>query len=413
MPVFEFKGFREGGKVVTGVRDAENARALRALLRKEGIFLTEVTAERAAAGSVGAGGTVKNLKLKQFFTGRIKTSDIAILTRQLATLLGAGIPLVEALIALIDQVDHDRLKTIVTQVKDRVNEGSSLADALAEHPRAFSTLYVNMVRSGEHSGALDVVLIRLADFTEAQARLRSKVMGTMLYPAIMMVVGFGIVSILMTVVIPKISQMFTDMGATLPLVTRILIGIADFAREQWWLVLLLAALGGWGFVRWKRTEKGRAKWDAFVLRLPVVGPLVRMLAIARFSRTLATLLQSGVPLLTSMNIVKALVTNTVLSDVIEKARESIREGESIAGPLRRSGEFPPLVYHMIAIGERSGQLEEMLTNVANAYDAQVDTRIAALTSLLEPIMIVMMGAVIAFMVFSVLMPILQMNTMVG
>lgn len=413
MPVFEYKGFREGGKAVTGVRDAENARALRALLRKEGIFLTEVTAERAAAGSVGVGGTAKNLKLKQLLTGRIKAVDIAVLTRQLATLLGAGIPLVEALIALIDQVDHDRLKTIVTQVKDRVNEGSTLADALAEHPRAFSPLYVNMVRSGEHSGALDVVLVRLADFTEAQARLRSKVMGTMLYPAIMMLVGFGIVSILMTVVIPKISQMFTDMGATLPLMTRILIGSADFVQERWWLVLGLLAVGLFAFLRWKRTENGRAKWDAILLKVPVMGPLIRMLAIARFSRTLSTLLQSGVPLLTSMNIVKALVTNTVLSEVIEKARESIREGESIAGPLRRSGEFPPLVYHMIAIGERSGQLEEMLANVANAYDSQVDTRISALTSLLEPIMIVAMGAVIAFMVFSVLMPILQMNTMVG
>lgn len=413
MPVFEYKGFREGGKAVTGVRDADNPRALRALLRKEGIFLTEVTAERAAVGSMAAGGTAKNLKLKQLLTGRIKAVDIAVLTRQLATLLGAGIPLVEALVALIDQVDHERLKSIVTQVKDRVNEGSSLADALAEHPRAFSTLYVNMVRSGEHSGALDVVLIRLADFTEAQARLRSKVMGTMLYPAIMMVVGFGIVSILMTVVIPKISQMFTDMGATLPLVTRILIGTADFVREKWWLVLGLLAVSLFFFSRWKKTEKGRAKWDAFLLKVPVLGPLIRMLAIARFSRTLSTLLQSGVPLLTSMNIVKALVTNSVLADVIEKARDSIREGESIAGPLRRSGEFPPLVYHMIAIGERSGQLEEMLANVANAYDSQVDTRISALTSLLEPIMIVMMGAVIAFMVFSVLMPILQMNTMVG
>lgn len=413
MPVFEYRGFREGGKAVTGVRDAENPRALRALLRKEGIYLTEVVAERQAVGSVGVGGTAKNLKLKQFFTGRIKAVDIAVMTRQLATLLGAGIPLVEALVALIEQTDHDRLKAIVTQVKDRVNEGASFADALAEHPRAFSALYVNMVRSGEHSGALDVVLNRLADFTEAQARLRSKVLGTMLYPAIMMVVGFGIVSILMTVVIPKISQMFEDMGATLPLVTRVLIGTADFVREKWWLVLALAAVGLFVFLRWKKTEKGRAKWDAFLLKLPVFGPLIRMLAIARFSRTLSTLLQSGVPLLTSMNIVKALVTNSVLADVIEKARESIREGESIAGPLRRSGEFPPLVYHMIAIGERSGQLEEMLANVANAYDAQVDARIAALTSLLEPIMIVLMGAVIAFMVFSVLMPILQMNTMVG
>ncbi|HWV38970.1 MAG TPA: type II secretion system inner membrane protein GspF [Vulgatibacter sp.] len=413
MPVFEFKGYNDAGKAVTGIRDAENAKVLRAVLRRDGIFLTEVTAERAAAGGQSAIGTARNLKLLQFLVGRIKTDDVAILTRQLATLLHAGIPLVEALTALIDQVEHDRLKTIVSQVKERVNEGASLADALAEHPKAFSNLYVNMVRSGEHSGALDVVLTRLADFTEGQARLRSKILGTMMYPAIMMVIGLLIVVVLLTVVVPKIAKMFEDMQATLPLITRILIGSANFATQYWWLLLLLALLSGWIFVKWRATPAGTAKVDALLLRMPVFGPLIRMLAIARFSRTLSTLLKSGVPLLTSMGIVKALVTNTVLSGVIEDARESIREGESIAGPLKRSGQFPPIVYHMISIGERSGQLEEMLANVASAYDSQVETRIGALTSLLEPVMIVMMGGVVAFIVFSILMPILQMNTLVN
>jgi len=315
--------------------------------------------------------------------------------------------------ALIDQVEHERLKTIVTQVKERVNEGASLADALTEHPKAFSTLYVNMVRSGEHSGALDVVLVRLADFTEAQARLRSKIMGTMLYPAIMMGVGLTIVMVLMTVVVPKISAMFEDMGATLPILTRILIGASSFATSYWYVMAALAAVALWFFLRWKNTEAGRAKWDALLLRVPVLGPLIRMLSIARFSRTLSTLLKSGVPLLTAMGIVRALVTNTVLGKVIDNVRDSVREGESIAGPLKRSGEFPPIVYHMIAVGEKSGQLEDMLANVADAYDSQVETRISALTSLLEPVMIVMMGAVVAFIVFSILMPILQMNTMVG
>jgi len=413
MPVFEYKAFNEAGKQITGVRDADNAKVLRQLLRKEGIFLTEVTAERHGAGAVAAGGTARNLKLKQLFVGRISTEDIAILTRQLATLLHAGIPLVEALTALIEQVEHERLKTIVTQVKERVNEGASLADALAEHPRAFSSLYVNMVRSGEHSGALDVVLTRLADFTEAQARLRSKLFGTLMYPAIMMVIGLLIVVVLLTVVVPKISQMFDDMGATLPLLTRILIGSSNAITAYWYVVVGVVGVALWFFLRWKKTEKGRAKWDAILLKAPVLGPLIRMVAIARFTRTLSTLLKSGVPLLTAMGIVKALVTNTVLSNVIENARESIKEGESIAGPLKRSGEFPPIVYHMIAIGERSGSLEEMLTNVADAYDAQVDARITGLTSLLEPILIVMMGGVVAFMVFSILMPILQMNTLVG
>ncbi len=412
MPVYEFKGYSDAGRSVTGVRDAENAKALRALLRRDGIFLTEVTAERAAVGKISAGGTAKNLKLKQLLVGRIKTDDIAILTRQLATLLHAGIPLVEALTALIDQVEHERLKTIVSQVKERVNEGASLGDALAEHPKAFTNLYVNMVRSGEHSGALDVVLTRLADFTEGQARLRSKILGTMMYPAIMMLIGLLIVIVLLTVVVPKIAKMFEDMQATLPLITRILIGSANFATQYWWLLMILAALGGWIFVKWRATEKGTAKFDELLLKLPVLGALIRMLAIARFTRTLSTLLKSGVPLLTAMGIVKALVTNTVLSGVIEDARDSIREGESIAGPLKRSGQFPPIVYHMIAIGERSGQLEEMLANIAASYDAQVDTRIGALTSLLEPVMIVMMGGVVAFIVFSILMPILQMNTLV-
>jgi general secretion pathway protein F len=412
MPVFEFKGFNDAGKAITGVRDAESAKTLRQVLRKDGIFLTEVTAERQNVGAVSAGGTARNLKLKQMFVGRIKTDDIAILTRQLATLLGAGIPLVEALNALIDQVEHERLKTIVTQVKERVNEGASLADALQEHPRAFTTLYVNMVRSGEHSGALDVVLTRLADFTEAQARLRSKIFGTLMYPAIMMGIGLIIVIILLTVVVPKISQMFEDMGATLPMLTRILIGTSNVVSEYWYVFAALIGLATWVFFKWKKTEKGTEKWDAFLLKVPVLGNLIRMLAIARFSRTLSTLLKSGVPLLTAMGIVKALVTNTVLSKVIENARESIKEGESIAGPLKRSGEFPPIVYHMVSIGERSGSLEEMLTNVADAYDSQVEVRISSLTSLLEPIMIVMMGGVVAFIVFSILMPILQMNTLV-
>jgi len=412
MPVFEFKGFNDAGKAITGVRDAESAKTLRQLLRKDGIFLTEVTAERQGAGAAAIGGTARNLKLKQFFGGRISSDDIAILTRQLATLLGAGIPLVEALTALIDQVEHERLKTIVTQVKERVNEGASLADALQEHPRAFSTLYVNMVRSGEHSGALDVVLTRLADFTEGQARLRSKIFGTLMYPAMMMGVGLVIVIVLLTVVVPKISQMFEDMGATLPMLTRILIGASNLVSTYWYVVVAVVGLAAWLFLRWKRTEQGKEKFDAMLLKAPVLGDLIRMLAIARFSRTLSTLLKSGVPLLTAMGIVKAIVTNSVLSKVIENARESIKEGESIAGPLKRSGEFPPIVYHMVAIGERSGSLEEMLTNVANAYDSQVETRIAGLTSLLEPIMIVMMGGIVAFIVFSILMPILQMNTLV-
>ncbi len=407
MALFEYSGLTDAGKTVRGIKEADSPKTLRAALRKDGVFLTDVNASSKQLEAEAASRDVK------LVGGRITSEDVAIMTRQLATLIGAGIPLVEALTALVDQVEKPRLKKILSQVKQRVNEGAALADALADHPRIFSALFINMIRAGEHSGALDVVLIRLADFTESQSRLRSKLFGTMMYPALMSIVGISIIGVLFVVVIPKVTKIFDDMQATLPLNTRILIGISNFARNYWYLAIGGFFLFAWSSWRFVKTPRGRAWFDRTQLRLPILGPLVRMLAVSRFTKTLATLLKSGVPLLAAMDIVKNVVTNTVLAGVIETARDAIREGESIAAPLKRSGEFPPLVYHMIAIGERSGQLEDMLQNVSQSYDQQVETRISALTSLLEPVMIVMMGGVVAFVVFSILMPIMQMNTFVG
>lgn len=416
MAVFEYKGLNEAGKPVHGIRDADSAKTLRQVLRKEGIFLTEVVAEKApGSAGKGKGGSIGSIEVNvgALFNQRVSATDLAIMTRQLATLLGAGVALVESLTALQDQVDHEKLKMVVSQIKQRVNEGSSLADAMSAHPKIFNNLYVNMIRAGESSGALDVVLVRLADFTESQARLRQKVTGTLAYPAIMLLVSVGIVAILMTVVVPKVTKIFEDNKVTLPLMTRMLIATSNFMSEYWYLVL--AGLIGLviGFMRWKKSESGRPKWDRLLLKAPVFGSLIRMIAIARFSRTLSTLLKSSVPLLAAMDIVRNIVDNTVLSEVIEKARDSIREGESIATPLKRSGEFPPLVYHMIAIGERSGQLEEMLVNVADAYEGQVEVRVSAMTTMLEPLMIVFLGGVVGFIVFSILTPILQINTVVN
>ena len=417
MPVFEYSGLTEAGKNVRGLKDAESVKALRTLLRKDGIFVTEsrpADAAEAAAGKPGAGsGLQREVDVAELLgMGGISTQDLAVATRQLSTLIGAGIPLAEALIALTEQVEHPRLKRILGTVKQKVNEGSSLADALAEHPKAFSTLYINMIRAGESSGALDVVLTRLADFTESSAQLRNKLVGAMIYPAIMICVGVAIIGILFVVVIPKVTKIFDDMGVTLPWTTRTLIVLSVFFRDYWYAVLIGVPTLIWGFKRYISSPKGRSWFDRTQLKVPVVGDLVRMLAISRFSKTLSTLLSSGVPLLTSLDIVRNIVENTVLSKVIENARDAIREGESIAAPLKRSGEFPPLVFHMIAIGEKSGQLEQMLGNVAKSYDSQVDMRVAALTSLLEPVMIVLMGVVVAFIVFSVLVPIMQLNTFV-
>jgi general secretion pathway protein F len=408
MPVFEYRGLNEAGKTIQGLRDADSPKTLRNNLRREGIFLTEVLGEKGPTGKAAPAGQISFA----FLSERVSTEDIAVMTRQLAVLIGAGVTLIEALTALVEQVDSERLKRILSDVKQRVNEGSSMADALAAHPRAFSNLYINMIRAGESSGALDVVLVRLADFTESSARLRQKVIGTMTYPAIMVLMSLVILGILMTVVVPKVTKIFEDAKVTLPFTTRALIFVSSLTRDYWYLMLAGMIAGVILFFRWKASPEGKKTWDRVTLRAPIFGQLLRLLSIARFARTLSTLLKSGVPLLASMDIVKNILTNSVLAKVIEDARESIREGESIAAPLKRSGEFPPLVHHMIAIGERSGQLEEMLVNVASSYETQVDVRIGALTALLEPMLIVVMGGVVAFIVFSILMPILQLNTVI-
>jgi len=408
MPVFEYKALDGRGKTVEGLKEADSPKTLRATLRRENIFLTEVLGQKEAAAA-----KKREVSVRRFVGSRISTDDVAITTRQLAVLVGAGVPLVEALNALVDQVDHERMKRVVSDVKQRVNEGSSLADAMAMHPRVFTTLYVNMIRAGESSGALEIVLVRLADFTESQARLRSKVIGTLTYPAAMLAIGVVIMGILFTVVIPKITKIFDETRVTLPWTTRALIGFSTTVHDWWWLFFIVFVGAVWLAERYRRTPDGRSRWDKWVLTAPVFGSLIRQIAIARFSRTLGTLLKSGVPLLNALDIVKNILGNVRLATVIEESREAIKEGESIAAPLKRSGEFPPLVYHMVAIGERTGQLEEMLNNVANAYEAQVETKIGALTSLLEPFMIVGMGVVVAFIVFSILMPILQINNLAG
>ena len=406
MPVFEYRGLLENGSAKTALLEADSVKTLRQTLRKQGVYLTEVLGEKKEAKP----GASTEIDVKKLTRGRISTEDVAVLTRQLSTLLGAGVSLVEALNALVDQTEKDRLKRVLSDLKSRVNEGSSLAKALEPHENIFGSLYINMVRAGEHSGALDTVLARLADFTEGQAKLQQKVISTMLYPAVMLVIGGGILIMLMTVVVPKVTKIFDTMKATLPLPTRILIFTSDFFQDYWFILIPGVIFSVLGFLRWTRSKSGRPIWDRQLLRMPLVGNMVRMLAVSRFARTLSTLLRSGVPLLGAMEIVKNVVTNSVLADVVEKARESIREGESIAAPIKRSGEFPPLVHHMIAIGERSGQLEDMLLSVADSYETQVSVRIGALTALLEPLIIVLMGVIIAFVAFSILMPILQLNT---
>ena len=418
MPVFAYKGLNESGKEVRGLLDADSPKSLRAQLKKQGILITEHREETLKKGKDGkdgkgaaavlrsAGATEVDFKR---FTERITVNDIALTTRQLATLLKSGITLIESLTAIVDQVDNEKMKKVYGDVKSAVNEGSSLADALGQHPEVFNHLYVNMIRAGEASGSLDSVLLRLANFMESQARLRSKIMSAMLYPMIMLGVSGIILLILFIVVIPRITKIFTQVKAELPPQTKLLIFMADVVKGYWFILFPAIALGIYLFARWRKSAKGRPKWDRFILSAPIFGVVVRMVAVSRFARTLATLLRSGVPVLSALDIVRDVINNTRLADVVDEARNAIREGQSIADPLRRSREFPAIVVHMVAIGEKSGQLEEMLENVADNYDFQIDQRIEGLTTLIEPVMIVVMGVGIAFVVFAVLMPILQLS----
>jgi general secretion pathway protein F len=406
MAVFQWQGIDAAGKDVKGIRDADNARLLRTMLRKEGILATAIEEEGAARTR-----TRREIDFRAFFQ-RVSVQDVGIVTRQLATLLRSGVPLVEALSAIIEQADQPRLGAALTQIRDKVNEGTSLADALRLHPSIFEDLYVNMVAAGESSGTLDTVLDRLADHLDASATLRTKVFSALAYPAFMVVFGFAVIALLMVVVVPKVTSIFEGFNATLPWYTRTLIFVSNSIASFWWLMLL--AFGGaiYWFRRWRATEKGRATWDRRVLKVPVMGHLVLMVALARFSRTLSTLLASGVPLLTAMDITRNVLGNAELMRVVEDARGSIREGESIAAPLKRSGAFPPIVTQMIAIGERSGQLEQMLGHVAIAYENQVDARLATLTSLLGPVMIVVMGVMAGSIALSILLPLMQINEFV-
>jgi general secretion pathway protein F len=461
MAVFVYRGLIvASGKQTSGVRDADNPKVLRAQLKREGILLTDAQEEK---GDKKKGG--RSIDLGAFFR-RVSVADVGMMTRQLATLVAAGIPLVEAVTALTDQVEKDELKKVLSMVRDRLNEGSSLAKALEPHSHIFPPLYVNMVAAGEASGTLESVLARLADFMENQAKLRGKVTSALAYPILMMGMGMLIMTMMMVVVVPKVTGIFATLDRAIPWYTALLIfvsnalssnemlggvtslftlvftrrALAPGTKKTAWTVaavlgafalvlfffavsskvayaigILIGVILGLAiarFLAFVATPAGQLWKDAKKLKLPLFGAVFRMLAVSRFSQTLATLLKSGVPLLKAMEIVRHVLDNAALSKVVEDAAGSIREGESIAGPLKRSGQFPPIVVHMIAVGEKSGQLETMLENVARAYDAQVETRVTAMTSLLEPLIIVAMGGGVGFIAFAILMPLIQMNDFV-
>lgn len=416
MPMYAFKGVSPSGKSISGTRDAESPKVLRQVLRKDGVLVTSFELSKggkaARAANAQKGALSRQVDLGGFFAG-VKKVEIAAFTRQISTLLRSGIPLAEALGAMVEQVTNLRFKTPLSEVRTAVNEGSALADALAKHPRLFDDLFVSMVRAGEVAGNLDEVLGRLADFLEASQKLKSKIIGAMIYPMVMVVVGIGIMTVLMVKVIPEITSMFNQQGKTLPINTRMLIAVSDFFGHNVLWILLGMVLGVFLFIQWIRSSAGRPVWHRFLLRMPVLGQLVRTINVGRFARTLGTMLQSGVPMLRALDTAKQIMGNVILQAAIENAKKAVTEGESLALTLKKSGQFPATMIHMVSVGEKAGQLEQMLGRVADAYESEVDTKLARMTALLEPLMLVVMGGAVAFIVFSILQPIMDLGNLSG
>ena len=404
MPVFEYRGVSGSGKNLKGYVDADSARAARLQLRREGVYPTELR----------EGGNVADTSERSRFEVRLPSlgvslTDQAVATRQLSTLVGAGVPLVTALGAIAEQSENTRLKSEFSRVRDRVNEGSALADAIGSGT-VFSDLYTSMVRAGEAGGALERILDRLAHYLEGQVRLRNKVSAIMVYPLFMLIFTSVIVAILVTFVLPQITDLLNSLDQELPFYTVAIIEGSEFVRQFWWL--MLAGLGAvlLGVRAFVRTERGRRIWDRATLRMPIVGRVARVIAVSRFTRTLATLLSGGIPIVRAMEVARDVSGNVVLGDAIDRARESITEGASIAAPLRLSGQFPPMVTQMIEVGEQSGQLESMLDKVAETYDEEVETTVSRLTALLEPVLILIMVGLVLVIIMATLQPVLKLTS---
>lgn len=420
MPIYQYKAFAPGGAIQTGVIDADTPREARTKLRRENLLVSDIQ-EKRSGGRIGPSVVTKKGGLSSVVArlraarGRTGPSmrNLELLTgatRQMGTLLSSGIPLAETLKAMIEQSEDKRIETMFREIRERINQGASLADALAEHPYMFGELYVNMVRAGEATGNVDVVLRRLADYLQAQRALRRKVVSALTYPVMMIGIGLIVVAILMTVVVPKISGMLTDMKQTLPPPTRILITISNLFKDYWWVGCLAIALVSFLFERiYKHSSNGRLFIDRNMLRVPVLGDLLRKQAVSRFTRTLSTLLQSGVPAVQSLEITRTVVGNRVIADATDHIRTRILEGTDIATPLKQTNAFPAIVGYMVNVGEQSGELEQMLDRIAQAYDEEIDIATERLTSVLEPIMIVALAVVVGYIVISIVLPILQIG----
>jgi len=404
MGTFQYTATDSAAKIVQGSMDASDERAVVTWLRANGYYPIKVgqpgVVTEARPGLVG---------LPTRLGRAPSTQDVLAFTQQLATLLEAGMELDRSLAILLDLTDNQRFRSILRSILADIQAGSSFADSLAKHPRLFSRLYVNMVKAGEASGVLEVILLRLAGFLERSKAVRDEITSAMIYPLLLLLVGGGAIVVMMNFVIPRFAQIFADAKQLMPLPTRILLAISTFTTDYWWIVLAVIVVAWIALRAYLQAERGKVRWDEFKLQLPLLGSLVREIEVSRFARTFGTLLQSGVPVLAAVAIVKETVTNRVIAGAMVRLQEGVKRGEGISGPLRATGAFPSFSIHMAKVGEETGKLEEMLIRVADTYDERVRRTVKRLTSLLEPVLILSLGAIVGFIVLSMLLAIFSIN----
>jgi len=407
MPVYEYTALDIKGKTISGIIDADSSRTARQKLRTSKIFPVSIKEVHDASEIK----TPKSFSIRDSFS-RVRPYEVSIMTKQLATLLGAGLPLVSAMDALISQIRSQAFKKMLAKIKDSIVEGNSFARSLSLFPGTFSSLYVNMVKAGETSGALDIVLERLADITEKQEALKNRIRAAMAYPILMCFIGMLVLFLLLTFIVPNITSIFSDMNQTLPVPTLILIKISGIFKNYWWMIFIVLTIILFALNSIRKTTKGGYFFDKTKLLLPRFGLLAKKIAVARFSRTLGSLLENGVPMLSALEIVKNIVDNALISDAIEEASKEVGKGQGLGPALAGSKIFPDLAIQMIMVGEQSGKLEAMLDKIADVYENEVENSIMSMTSLLEPVMILIMAVIVGFIVLSICLPIFEMSTLV-
>jgi len=411
MAIYEYKALvKRTGKSTKGVVDAESPAQARRKLREQDLYPTELVENAAAASRLAKGGGATKAPMFSIGGGRVSIRDLALMTRQFATLLHAGMPMVEALSALLEQTSNRRLQTIIYEVRDKVNAGTTLGDAMDGHAKVFSPLFVNMVRAGEMSGALEQVLLRLADILEHQSKLKGQITSSLAYPVFMAFFAVGVIVFLMMVIVPRITQIFQKQDMELPALTQYMIGASNFLGNYWFVILglLFGVLTLWRI--WISRDEGRLRWDKWKLSFPLYGGLHLKLVCARLTRTLGTMLQSGLTMLPALEVVNTVIDNRYVQQHMEDVKAGVRRGRDLAIPLRETGLFPPMMIHMVELGQRSGEIEDMMIKVADTYDDDVRLTIDAVVGLLEPIIIIIMGIFVGILVLSILLPILNMSS---